>query len=92
MTAEQLEAEGNKSPGVLLASGYIAGGAIAGIVIAFVAGVIRDLQTKIDEWTKTNNPMFAGPNADLLSVIPFVALASLLYFIAIRFEKPAEAR
>jgi uncharacterized oligopeptide transporter (OPT) family protein len=27
-------AEGDKSPGVLLASGYIAGGAITGIVIA----------------------------------------------------------
>jgi len=38
MTADELEAEGNKSPGVLLSSGYIAGGAIAGIVIAFVAG------------------------------------------------------
>ena len=34
-----LAAESDKSPGVLLASGYIAGGAIAGIVIAFVQGV-----------------------------------------------------
>jgi uncharacterized oligopeptide transporter (OPT) family protein len=33
----QLVAEGDKSPGVLLASGYIAGGAIAGILIAFMA-------------------------------------------------------
>jgi putative OPT family oligopeptide transporter len=89
LTAEQLEAEGNKSPGVLLSSGYIAGGAIAGIVIAFVAGVMGELQGKIDEWAKANNPMFEGPNADLLSVIPFVGLAALLYFIAIRFEKPA---
>jgi putative OPT family oligopeptide transporter len=92
MTAEELEAEGNKSPGVLLSSGYIAGGAIAGIVIAFVAGVMGDLQTKIEEWAKANNPMFSGPNADLLSVIPFVALCALLYFIAIRTEKPAAAR
>ena len=38
LTEEQLTAEGDKSPGVLLASGYIAGGAIAGIVIAFMAG------------------------------------------------------
>ena len=38
---EQLAAEGDKSPGVLLASGYIAGGAIAGIVIAFLAGTAR---------------------------------------------------
>jgi hypothetical protein len=91
MTAEELEAEGNKSPGVLLSSGYIAGGAIAGIVIAFVAGVMGDIQTKIEDWSKANNPMFSGPNADLLSVVPFVALAALLYFVAIRSEKPATA-
>src|SRR5437763_11208135 len=39
LTEEQLTAEGDKSPGVLMASGYIAGGAIAGIVIAFIAGL-----------------------------------------------------
>ena len=39
LTEEQLVAEGDKSPGVLMASGYIAGGAIAGIIIAFLAGV-----------------------------------------------------
>jgi hypothetical protein len=76
---------------VLLSSGYIAGGAIAGIIIAFVAGVMGDVQTKIEEWAKANNPMFSGPNADLLSVIPFVALSALLYFVAIRLEKPAPA-
>src|SRR5207237_4523976 len=39
LTEEQLTAEGDKSPGVLMASGYIAGGAIAGIVIAFMQGL-----------------------------------------------------
>src|SRR5436190_13708142 len=39
MSEEQLVAEGDKSPGVLLSSGYIAGGAIAGIAIAFAAGL-----------------------------------------------------
>src|SRR5205814_4127256 len=34
LTEEELTAEGDKSSGVLLASGYIAGGALAGIVIA----------------------------------------------------------
>jgi uncharacterized oligopeptide transporter (OPT) family protein len=38
LTEEEHIAEGDKSPGVLMASGYIAGGAIAGIVIAFMAG------------------------------------------------------
>src|SRR5438876_3631451 len=39
LTPEQLTAEGDKSPGVLLASGYIAGGGIAGLILAFLAGV-----------------------------------------------------
>ena len=40
-TEEELVAEGDKSPGVLLSvQGYIAGGAIAGIIIAFVAGAL----------------------------------------------------
>jgi len=84
LTEEELDAEGNKSPGVLLSSGYIAGGAIAGIVIAFVAGVLGDLQTKIEDFAAANNPFFAGNYADALSMIPFVALSVLLYVTAIR--------
>lgn len=42
MTEEQLTAEGDRSPGVLLASGYIAGGALAGIVIAFMQGLLTN--------------------------------------------------
>ena len=41
LTEDELNAEGDKSPGVLLASGYIAGGAVAGIVYAFMAGYPR---------------------------------------------------
>ena len=41
LSEDQLAAEGDKSPGVLLASGYIAGGAIAGIVIALMQGTPR---------------------------------------------------
>ena len=37
LTHDELVAEGDKSPGVLLASGYIAGGALAGIVIGLRA-------------------------------------------------------
>src|SRR6201999_4496287 len=40
LSEAQLSAESDKSAGVLMASGYIAGGAIAGIVIAFFAGVV----------------------------------------------------
>ena len=71
LTEAQLTAEGDKSPGVLLASGYIAGGAIAGILIAFMAGIMGDFTQRLTEWSAANNPFFEGPRADLLSLIPF---------------------
>jgi putative OPT family oligopeptide transporter len=77
----QLTAEGDKSPGVLLASGYIAGGAIAGILIAFMAGVLTTADTQLTKWAESSNPFFAGPNADWLALLPFVALAAFLYFV-----------
>ncbi len=81
LTEEQLVAEGDKSPGVLMASGYIAGGALAGIVVAFIAGVpsFGDLNASIEKWSSAHNPFFNGPNADMLSLIPFVVLMILLY-------------
>jgi putative OPT family oligopeptide transporter len=81
LTEEQLTAEGDKSPGVLLASGYIAGGAIAGILIAFMAGIMGDFTQRLTEWSAANNPFFAGPSADLLSLLPFTGLIVLLYLV-----------
>jgi uncharacterized oligopeptide transporter (OPT) family protein len=81
LTEEQLVAEGDKSPGVLMASGYIAGGALAGIVVAFMAGLpsLGEFNGSIEKWAGAHNPFFNGPNADLLSLIPFVVLMILLY-------------
>jgi hypothetical protein len=81
LTEEQLTAEGDKSPGVLLASGYIAGGAIGGIVIAFMAGIMGDFTERITAWSSANNPFFAGPRADLLSMVPFAVLVVVLYLV-----------
>lgn len=81
LTEEELAAEGDKSPGVLLASGYIAGGAIAGIIIAFIAGALPKLDTQIAQWAEKANPFFGGPNADLLSLLPFAAFSILLYLV-----------
>ncbi len=78
-TEEQLIAETDKSPGVLMASGYIAGGAIAGIIIAFMAGVLTDFDKRIQNWATANNPFFAGPLADVLALIPFAIIAGILY-------------
>lgn len=79
LTEEQFNAETDKSPGVLMASGYIAGGAIAGIVIAFLAGVLTDTNKKIEEWAGAHNPFFTGDSSNWLSLIPFVVLIVLLY-------------
>jgi uncharacterized oligopeptide transporter (OPT) family protein len=79
LTEEQLAAEADKSAGVLLASGYIAGGAIAGIIIAFMAGVFDRVDASLTSWSTANNPFFAGPNADLLALIPFVLLTGFLW-------------
>jgi hypothetical protein len=52
----------------LLASGYIAGGALAGIIIAITAGVLTDFDSMMNKWAEAANPFFAGANADLLSI------------------------
>jgi uncharacterized oligopeptide transporter (OPT) family protein len=79
LTEEELAAEGDKSPGVLMASGYIAGGAIAGIVIAFMAGVLTDFTDQVTKYMAAVNPFFNGPAANALSLIPFAILCLLLY-------------
>jgi len=76
MTEEELTAEGDKSPGVLLASGYIAGGAIAGILIAFVAGAMAPLAARIETWSTRNNPFYSLEAFD--EGRPFYAIGELL--------------
>ena len=76
-------AEGDKSPGVLLASGYIAGGAIAGIVIALLQGTDRlaAVDNKFSKWATGHNPVYSGPYSDALSMIPFVGLCVFLFLV-----------
>ncbi len=80
LTQEQLVAEGDKSPGVLMASGYIAGGAIAGIFIAFIQGVpfMEDFNRLIGTWAEAN-PLLNEGIADIAGLIPFAILIALLY-------------
>jgi putative OPT family oligopeptide transporter len=82
MSEEKYTEEADKSPGVLLASGYIAGGAIAGILIAFLAGVLDKADTALTRWATAHNPFFTGPNSDLLSLLPFLLLCGFLFFVA----------
>jgi uncharacterized oligopeptide transporter (OPT) family protein len=87
MTEEELVAEGDKSPGVLMASGYIAGGAIAGIGIAFSAGVLGNFDRDITKLMEGVNPFFNGPVSDLLSCLPFLVIIALLFRAGTR-KKP----
>ncbi|MEP6741032.1 MAG: oligopeptide transporter, OPT family [bacterium] len=83
LTEEQMVAETDKSPGVLLASGYIAGGTLAGVVYAFMnlrEGIVNKLKV-FEEWATHSNPFFEGSHADLLGLLPFLILTVLLYLV-----------
>jgi putative OPT family oligopeptide transporter len=83
LTEEQLIAETDKSNGVLLASGYIAGAAVAGILFAIFAFLpaLEAIQNSFKDWAKVKNPFFEGEHADWLAMIPFWILAILLYYV-----------
>ncbi len=87
LTPEQIDAETDKSNGVLMASGYIAGGAIAGIMVALFSldygflNKLKDIKDNWADWAADGNPFFAGNHADWLGMIPFWILAILLYYV-----------
>ncbi len=83
LSEEQLVAEGDKSSGVLLASGYIAGGALAGVVHAFLnlSESVSGKLTNIEKWSGEHNPFFEGARSDLLALIPLIILTVLLYLV-----------
>ncbi|HLM03289.1 MAG TPA: OPT/YSL family transporter, partial [Pyrinomonadaceae bacterium] len=81
LTEDEIIAETDKSPGVLLASGYIAGGALAGILLAVATEFLSKRMDKFQAWSQANNPFFAGPHSDWLAAIPFWILAILLYYV-----------
>jgi len=83
LTEEQMAAETDKSPGVLLASGYIAGATLAGVIYAFLnlkESIIGRLKV-FEEWSTYHNPFFEGANSDVLGLIPFLILTILLYLV-----------
>jgi len=75
---QTIAANADRSNGVLMASGYIAGGAIAGIGIALMAGVFESADGKLTTWSQLHNPFFAGASADALALIPFALIAWVL--------------
>jgi uncharacterized oligopeptide transporter (OPT) family protein len=84
LSEAELSAESDRSPGVLMASGYIAGGAIAGIGIAFSAGVLGNFDRAVTKLMGDVNPFFAGGWSDALSCLPFIGLMTLLFWAGSR--------
>jgi hypothetical protein len=89
LTSEEAQAAGDRSPGVLLASGYIAGGALAGIIIAFTAGILTDFDQNLTTWAEKFNPFYEGAHSDLLSMLPYAVIIALLYWVGLERKKKA---
>ena len=81
LTEDRLVAEGDKSNGVLLSSGYIAGGTLAGVVFAFMNIPLKDRLDAIEKWSTAHNPFFEGAWSDMLALLPFAGLCVLLYLV-----------
>jgi uncharacterized oligopeptide transporter (OPT) family protein len=83
------EAETETSPGVLLSSGYIAGGTLIGLIIAFFTFLPKSFNESLDlgqllgpVWNATDSsyPKWAA-------VVAFAALAVALTWLAVRKER-----
>jgi len=84
LTEAQLAAESDKSPGVLLSSGYIAGGAITGIIVAFMEECFPHGPRRLMNGRRATihfipQPIGTGLRADWLTLIPFIFLCFYLY-------------
>jgi len=75
---QQSIAELESGPGVLFSSGLIAGGAICGIVLAGIAGVLGSADA-LAERLPIFHTLGALADSNLLAFALFVALGALLY-------------
>ena len=82
----QTEAQAEFSPGVLMASGLIAGGAICGVLQSIIAFKGKE------GWFDLSR--FLGPlsqNGSWWPMVPFLAMAAALYWVGTRNEKAASS-
>lgn len=79
---DQTQAAAEFSPGVLMASGLIAGGSIAGVVQSVITLTEADAKFDLSEWLGS-----LAKNESWWPMVLFLALAALLYAVATRSEK-----
>jgi len=82
---QQSIAEVESGPGVLFSSGLIAGGAICGIVLAAIAGVLGSADA-LAERVPVSHSLGRLPASNALAFGLFAALGALLYGVALRKE------
>jgi hypothetical protein len=75
---KRTEAEAESGPGVLVSSGLIAGGSIAGMLVAFASGASESFMSSIDLGKLV--PHFA--ESDLVAFVLFLGLAAFLWLVA----------
>jgi len=78
---QQSIAELESGPGVLFSSGLIAGGAICGIVLAGIAGVLGSADA-LAEKVPIVHALGALPDSNVLAIALFAAMGALLYRVA----------
>ena len=78
-TKRKSEGEGEVSSGMLYSTGLVAGGSLAGIAIAVVAGVKGGYYAKVLNYGEKYNLIGGlGPMADVVAVAAFAILCILL--------------
>jgi putative OPT family oligopeptide transporter len=85
------EAETETSPGVLLASGYIAGGTLCGLLLGFVVMLAGGLLKSLDlaPYLGTGYAAEDSPYPKVVAVVMFLVLAGVLLAVGAR-RAPAE--
>jgi uncharacterized oligopeptide transporter (OPT) family protein len=80
------ETETETSPGVLLSSGYIAGGTLCGLIIAFFAFLPDTFNDALNVGRNLGENYASGDaaSAQIASLVMFAALAAFLFYIGSR--------
>jgi uncharacterized oligopeptide transporter (OPT) family protein len=76
------EAETETSPGVLLSSGYIAGGTLCGLIIAFFAFLPDAFNEALNVGKQLGDSYAASPQAKLVALAAFATLVVILFAVA----------